>query len=472
MAWREIGHRLAYGAYTAVERQRHKRGAFVRPDRLKLAVLPEIRRSASWDQVLVERRLANRFFPWQDDPAAVRALFQTTYRPEIEKARTIAGQVARHEIAFFGETFQLGADVRWHADPVTGAEWPRRYHQDVDCRRSAGCGDVKHVWELNRHQFLMDLAKVAFLDASSGHAQHTAALLDSWLEAAPYGTGVPWACALEPAFRAWSWLWAYHMILAAGMMPADVHQRWLAGFLDHGRFLHRHLERYKSPYNHLVGEASALFALGLAFPEFSESANWVRRGRQVLEETVDAQFHPDGGSVEQSTFYHHATLGFYMMSAVLGRRHGQELTPRTWAAIERGLEFSIALVQPDGRLPSIGGADDGKPIRLEHLPFWDFRPYYAIGAVLFGRGDFKAAASRFWEDSLWVLGARAVDDFAAIPEQPLPASAVSATAATRCSAPVARTMPIICSSIAGRRLPGCAAMASRAPLMVTPTACR
>ena len=51
---------------------------------------------------------------------------------------------------------------------------------------------------------------------------------------------------------------------------------------------------------------------------------------------------------------------------------------------------------------------------MEHLPFWDFRPYQAIGAVLFGRADFKIAAGRFYEDALWLLGPEGLDRFAAI----------------------------------------------------------
>jgi hypothetical protein len=231
-----------------------------------------------------------------------------------------------------------------------------------------------------------------------------AALLQHWHRQVPYATGAAWACALEPAFRAWSWMWAYRMALASGSLDAGTHELWLTGLFDHARFLHRHLERYTSPYNHLVGEASALFALGLLLPECREAAVWVARGREVLESTLASQFHPDGGSVEQSTFYHHATLGFYLLASVLGRRAGAPLGAAVDAAIERGVAFSMALMQPDGRVPRIGGADDGKPIRLEHLPFWDFRPYQAIGAALFGRGDFAAAAGRFWEDALWVLG--------------------------------------------------------------------
>ena len=87
-----------------------------------------------------------------------------------------------------------------------------------------------------------------------------------------------------------------------------------------------------------------------------------------------------------------------------------------WSAIERALEFSMHLMQPDGRTPEIGGADDGKPIRMQHLPFWDFRPYQAIGAVLFQRPDFKMVAGRFYEDALWVLGPAGLDAFEALDE--------------------------------------------------------
>jgi hypothetical protein len=414
MPLREIRHRLAYDAYCWVERRRQRRGDFTRPDRLRSSLHPEIAGGDRWQQSVIERKHQQRFFGWEDDAEQVRRLFASEFHDEAVKARQIAAEVARHEVPFFGETFKLGRDVQWHGDPVSGAIWPQRYHRDVPCGRNSGCGDIKYVWELNRHQFLIDLGKSAFLDGSRDHADELTSLVDSWMAAAPYGIGAPWACALEPAFRAWSWLWAYRMTLASGLLSESAHLRWLSGFFDHGRFLYRHLEHYKSPFNHLIGEASALFALGLAFPEFRESTDWVRRGRTVLEGTIGEQFHPDGGTVEQSAFYHHATLGFYIMSGVLGRRHGQELSADVWAAIERAVAFSTALVQPDGRVPSIGGADDGKPIRLEHLPFWDFRPYYAIGAVLFRRGDFKAAAGRFWEDALWVLGSRAAHEFDAI----------------------------------------------------------
>jgi hypothetical protein len=422
MSAREIKARLAYKGYLTYERALHRSRRLAGPRRVERALGPSaVRGVGSHDAKAASHP---RFFPSLESPEKLRACFDAHYQGELNRSRQVADAVAAGQLEFFGRQFSLPKDIDWHADPVTGSSWPRLFHADVPVHGgNIGFGDVKHVWEINRHQFFVDLAKVAFLDRSEVHAGALHRLLRSWLKDVPYATGAPWACALEPAFRAWSWLWAYHLVRASGLLDDETHRLWRTGLFDHARFLHRHLEIYSSPYNHLIGEAAALFALGLVLPEFREAAAWAQRGQDVLESTVAAQFHRDGGTVEQSAFYHHATLGFYLLAAILGRRNGRELSAEVWAAIERGVGFSAALVQPDGRMPRFGGADDGKPIRLEHLPFWDFRPYQAIGAVLFARRDFAFVAGRFWEDALWLLGPEGLATFEALDAQPPATSA-------------------------------------------------
>jgi hypothetical protein len=311
---------------------------------------------------------------------------------------------------FFGRTFEYSDEIDWQADPVTKRRWPAVYHADVPIHRGdIGFGDVKYVWELNRQQFLIDVGKAWYLGRDPEDLQTVQRLVRSWIIGNPYATGVNWSCALEPAFRVFSWMWAYYLCLED--LDEELHLLWLQSFYDHGRFLEQHLELYSSPYNHLIAEASALYMLGTCFPEFRDADRWRKRGRLVLDGRVGAQFYIDGGSVEQSTFYHHATVGFYLLAGILARAVGDDLSEHTWAAVERGLEFSMKLLQPDGRTPTIGGADDGRPIRMEHLPFWDFRPYHAVGAVLFNRPDFKYIAGRFYEDALWLLGPQGLATF-------------------------------------------------------------
>ena len=417
MSVAELRTRVAYRMFLAWEAGRHRRGLLGASERFGRLLRSDIDPGNLLGSIgRLRERAGVSFFPGVDDLEYAQRLFTQMYGDEGVAARRHADAALRHEFEFFGERFVCGAIIDWNADPQSGRQWPRAYHRDVLVHDGdTGCGDVKYVWELNRQQFLIDLGKAQYLFADDAAAGELLRLVEDWRKHNPYGSGVSWACALEPAFRVWSWLWAYAFALRSGGLAPQQHLEWLAGFHDHGHFLFRHLEHYTSPYNHLIGEASALYALGVLFPEFREARAWRRRGKEVLESALPEQFHADGGSVEQSTFYHHATLGFYILAALLGRRNGEELSPPVWAAIERGIEFSMLMQQPDGTLPRIGGADDGKPIRLEHLPFWDFRPYQAIGAVVFDRADFKYTAQRFHEDAFWLLGAKGLERFNALP---------------------------------------------------------
>ena len=424
----EIAHRLSYKATLEIERRQHRAGRPQDPDRLRRALVPALRAGDWRARLLDARRRQSRFFPSTGERDALTELFAGPYAAERADTLAKAADARRHHFSFFGREFDYGHDIPWHADPVTGREWPHVFHADVPVHGGdVGFGDVKHVWELSRHQFLIDLGKSWFLTRNADDIDALRRLVRGWIADNPYGRGVNWSCALEPAFRTFSWLWAY--ALAADGLDDEFHVEWLAGLLDHGRFIERHFEHYSSPYNHLIGEAAALYMLGAYLPEFEAAPRWRAAATAVLTSRLDEQFYADGGSVEQSTFYHHATLGYYLLAGLTSKVVGEPLPREIWWAIERALDFSLALMQPDGFTPTIGGADDGKPIRMQHLPFWDFRPYLSIGAVVFGRGDFKAAAGRFYEDAVWLLGTEGVKTFDGLepqmppgPSRALPAS--------------------------------------------------
>jgi hypothetical protein len=404
MSAQEVASRVTYKVALALERRAHAKGSLIEPDGLRRGLRSPLGRDG-WKRRLLQARRETpaRFFPSVRDAASMRALFDSDYRLERDRCLAEAARVREGHFEFFGSVFHFPNGVDWQRDPVTGAKWPQVFHADVPVHGGdVGYGDVKHVWELSRQQYVIDLGKAYFLTRDEAWLTGLRALIRSWIDGNPYATGVNWACALEPAFRSWSWLWAYHT--TADALDDEFHLEWLDSIRLHGRFLSRHLEHYSSPFNHLIGEASALYAIGVCFPEFADSSAWRKLGRRVLETRLAEQFYEDGGTKEQSTFYHHATLGFYLLAALLGRQNREEFALPVWQAIERGLEFSLQLMMPDGRTPEIGGADDGKPIRLEHLPLWDFRPYLAIVAVALDRPEFKFGAGRFFEDALWLLG--------------------------------------------------------------------
>ena len=76
----------------------------------------------------------------------------------------------------------------------------------------------------------------------------------------------------------------------------------------------------------------------------------------------------------------------------------------------------------------MGDDDSGRIHKLGFQVSNDHRYLLATGAVLFGRGDFKRAAGRLWEETFWLLGPEAVERFGDLADGPrsLPSKAFEA----------------------------------------------
>jgi hypothetical protein len=154
-----------------------------------------------------------------------------------------------------------------------------------------------------------------------------------------------------------------------------------------------------------------LLFLGLMFPGFKDAIRWKEFGVEELVRCMDEMVYFDGVNFENSTAYHRLALELFAYSAILCRRNGIELSDDFWNRLQSMFEFLMCAARPDGRMPMIGDADDGRFFILSkyyHWDRWDLRYLLSIGAVLFRRKDFKAAAGECHEEVLWLLGPEGV----------------------------------------------------------------
>ena len=73
---------------------------------------------------------------------------------------------------------------------------------------------------------------------------------------------------------------------------------------------------------------------------------------------------------------------------------------------------NIVITKPDGTAPQIGDNDDGGLHILGGYGNWsrlDHRYLISVGAVLFERRDFKAAAGELLEEAFWLVGAEGLN---------------------------------------------------------------
>ena len=317
-----------------------------------------------------------------------------------------ANKILQNKFYFLGSHFELQDPVAWTCDPQSGKPFDQNFFTKVEIFNSEEIqADVKYVWELNRHQFFIELAKAYYLTGEEKYAEKFYALFESWVEANPYKTGVNWTSALETAVRIYAWTWSYYFTRHASIWTEERIEKFLIHLYRQAAFTEENLSYYFSPYNHLIGEIAALSFLGTAFPQYKSSKRWQEKYWQMMESELEKQFYPDGLSVEQATYYHHFTVGFYIQNALLRKMNDLPVSQKTWNYFEHALEISMNLTKPDGTLPMIGDIDSARSIYFyQPQKQWDLRTFLCMGAVLFGRHDMKKIGGVFSEDAFWLFG--------------------------------------------------------------------
>ncbi|MBV9227524.1 MAG: hypothetical protein JOY85_26105, partial [Acidobacteriaceae bacterium] len=278
----------------------------------------------------------------------VDALRGSAYAQSVEK---IANQLIAHRFPIFGQEIQTGPKIRWRRDYIHNVESDPAYFRRISYLSFSAVGDHKLVWELNRHQHLVLLAQAFLFTGNRDFLQEIFAQLETWFEQNSFQRGINWASALEVAFRTLSWIWLYHFV--GSQMPESFRQKFLTGLYRHGRHLAENLSVYFSPNTHLLGEAVALYALAVLFPEFPGAVNWRKRSENIVLAQLDFQVQADGSHFEQSSYYHVYATDFFVFFYIIAGR-----PPLVKPTLERMAEYLHWLLGPSRRI-SFWGDDDG-----------------------------------------------------------------------------------------------------------------
>ena len=293
----------------------------------------------------------------------------------------------------------------WHSDPVHHAGAPLVCWADV-AYLDPSVGDHKIIWELNRHQWWLQLARAHWLTGDSRYAHAIVAQMESWLDANPPLTGINWASMLEIGFRTISWTMAIHFLAASDECVA-LSPRCFNALERQLGHVEKHLSYYFSPNTHLSGEALALYVVGQAFPELASSTRWADTGRRILLREIDRQILPDGGHVERSMHYQRYTFDFYLLALLTARRTGDVDAERSFAsAAARLADFAHAIADGDGYLPLIGDDDGGMLWPIAGRDCADIRDSLATAAVVLERP--YLAPWGLQEETFWIAAPEAL----------------------------------------------------------------
>jgi hypothetical protein len=102
-----------------------------------------------------------------------------------------AQKLLQHRLSFFAlNDYGFGNAVDWHKDYKNGRQAPVIYCKDIDYRDLNQVGDFKYIWEINRHLFLITLAKAYFITQNPVYKNETIRLIEDWIDHNPYKQGI------------------------------------------------------------------------------------------------------------------------------------------------------------------------------------------------------------------------------------------------------------------------------------------
>jgi hypothetical protein len=389
MGWDEASDRVMQEVRKRVDYGRYRLGMAAGGDWRPAAALP------------------GEFFFSTDDVPSRLQLLRKHLPGEVEQILQRGDQICDHRFSLLGyQPLFYGRNIDWHLDAVHGKQAPLSAWYQVPFLDFSQVGDHKVIWELNRHQHLVVLAKAWLLSRDSKYLAELLAQWEDWQRANPYPMGINWASSLEVAFRSVSWLWVWQLLHGSAEMPKSWADDLARGLRLHGLHIEHYLSTYFSPNTHLLGEGFALFLLGTLYRMLPEAKRWQARGWKILLDGAERQVRPDGVYFEQALYYHVYALDFFLHARRLAEKNGMPVPYEFDAVVRRMLELVRCLSQA-GPPQSFGDDDGGRAFdparnRREHMA-----DPLALGAVVFG-GEFRAAPAELTEESVWLYGERAV----------------------------------------------------------------
>ncbi len=414
----DLGEDSGGGHTLAAAVARMKEGFHWRLNRLRCMTLPEISHRALRALAMqVERAglFLSAKVPAPDVALIPNYWIHATARVDAAPYLAAADRIAAGRLDVFAlHDADVGSPPRWNRDPKTGVEAPLSFGKLLDYRDPRLVGDIKYLWEPNRHLHIVTLAQAYALSRDTSYFHVLRQHLESWFAVCPFRMGPNWTSALEAGIRLINWSVAWQLLggmgspLFRGRQGARLRQRWLESVHQHAQFVRGHLSLHSSANNHLIGEASGLFIAALTWPHWPGAREWMTEAKVILEREASLQIAPDGVSREQSTSYQQFVLELLLFALLAGKANGQWFSVAYESRIEAMIEFLASIMDSGGNVPMIGDADDGLVVRLaEGGDPLSWRSLLATGAVLFGRGDFKVKAGVLDDKTRWLIGEQA-----------------------------------------------------------------
>ena len=282
--------------------------------------------------------------------------------PQADRIAEASRMAMRHTFVSCRVPYTFGETIDWCANPTYNnyCEWP---------------------WQLNRHPEWVSMAEEYILTGDEAIPAEWAKQFMSWAIQAQVPeneSGFATICwrTIEAGLRVKRWTYVIHAFLDA--VDDETLTVFCKSIWEHGW----RLRNFCTSHNWLIMEMHGLARIGLFYPFFRESAEWLAYAHGRLEGEIAAQVYPDGMQYELTPGYHQVCVGNYEDVVDMIRLHGSEVPRYLLDGLARMYAVYPKIAAPDFRTPAVndsGREDAAQTLRaaLLYLPDREDFRYFA-----------------------------------------------------------------------------------------------
>lgn len=267
---------------------------------------------------------------------------ENIYKYPDESDEDACKRICDHTLISVGVPCAYGKDqpVDWHANPTYNGyrEW---------------------TWQLNRHNDIKLLAHEYRKTGEKRLADTAAELFTSWVRQAVYpGDCIGYATdcwrTIECGIRMGAnWPYILFTFYNTEAFTDEVLIDWYKSVWEHGE----RLSRNHMTANWLIMEMNGLGQIGILYPQFVQSAQWLAQAWESLEEELDRQIYADGFQYELSTGYHNVVVNNYQRLIEVAKAFDKAVPEKMLEKLNAACEVDVKLMMPDGRLPDLNDGE-------------------------------------------------------------------------------------------------------------------
>lgn len=249
-----------------------------------------------------------------------------------------------------------------------------QFEKDIDYSfnpTSETSRDNEWSWSLFRTIYWQTLARAYALTKDERYTKEFIAQFYQFMEAWPAQKyiedmafevktpfpGHAWR-TIETGIRIYTtWLPCFEIFRQSEVFSSEDIAAFLLGIRNHALFLMTHYSNHDRSSNWLSMEASALYQLGVMFPEFKEAEEWKSTGYQRVMHEIRYCFSENGIHMEKTPIYHLVASIAFEQAVVLSQLNNIPVPPYAQEILTRSAKYVYSLIKPDLSTPMIGDAD-------------------------------------------------------------------------------------------------------------------